>query len=82
MEFDIFRYVLISLTYFGHKLGTILPMSLQWPHSDLNRLQGFSCMLYSFLFSIALIASPMILSGFGACSFIMRSAYSSRPTFL
>jgi len=22
MEFDIFRYVLIFLTYFGHKLGT------------------------------------------------------------
>jgi hypothetical protein len=23
MEFDIIRYVLIFLTYFGHKLGTI-----------------------------------------------------------
>ena len=23
MEFDIFRYVLIFLTYFGHNLGTI-----------------------------------------------------------
>jgi len=24
MEFDIFRYVLIFMTYFGHKLGTNL----------------------------------------------------------
>jgi hypothetical protein len=27
IEFDIFRYVLIFLTYFGHNLGTVLRRS-------------------------------------------------------